>query len=393
MQEIDVIRQARAYLHKHGVDGKEVLDLYTDAHPSLLSDVSLRPFQRFTLAFDTFSVHPDLVGRLKDGETTFAIEAKGTADFVKGIAQAGTYRNGFHLSLFASAGRPSRDFVGLARQHQVGVLAVYSDHVEVLDLPPLHLPQLRHAESIRKQFITADTLTRQFYFNLPTHYLCFAPILRDWEAANNTDKVDAATLEQFTRRVYSVLPQGWTSFRSALSGAEKLGIVRFQDRFISRTFIGRSITQLLPDTAQLEAIHLQITRRGSHQTLASASPESGAVLRTLLYADPVAKFIIDVLNDVGRDQPLTMRSLVLLCAERDKAITPLIFFNPEKIDEITDDRGHLAWHRIQSHHFRGTTFMQYKSILKHAGIIKPHRLGGVSAKAYDPDADIWELMD
>jgi hypothetical protein len=36
--------------------------------------------------------------------------------------------------------------------------------------------------------------------------------------------------------------------------------------------------------------------------------------------------------------------------------------------------------------------MQYKSILKHAGFIKPHRLGGASVKDYDPDADLWELM-
>jgi hypothetical protein len=35
--------------------------------------------------------------------------------------------------------------------------------------------------------------------------------------------------------------------------------------------------------------------------------------------------------------------------------------------------------------------MQYKSILKHAGIIKAHRLGGSSAKKYDPDKDIWEM--
>ncbi len=87
-----------------------------------------------------------------------------------------------------------------------------------------------------------------------------------------------------------------------------------------------------------------------------------------------------------------MHNLVLFSAERDKAITPLIFFNPEMIAEITDDHGQLAWYRIQPHHFRSTTFMQYKSILKHAGIIKPHRLGGISAKSYNPDNDIWELM-
>jgi hypothetical protein len=58
--------------------GKQVTDLYTDAHPSLLIDAKLEPFQRFTLQFDSFAIHPDLVGRLDDGGTTFAVEAKGT---------------------------------------------------------------------------------------------------------------------------------------------------------------------------------------------------------------------------------------------------------------------------------------------------------------------------
>jgi hypothetical protein len=170
VQEIEVIRSARTFLHQHGLQGKKVLNLYTDAHPSLLTEREIRPFQRFTLAFDTFSMHPDLVGRLNDGETTFAIEAKGTSDLLKGIAQAEVYRNGFHLAIFASAGQPSRDLVNLARQRDIGVLAVYPERVEVVDLPPLHLPQLRHARSIQKQFVTSDTLNRQFYFNLPTHY-------------------------------------------------------------------------------------------------------------------------------------------------------------------------------------------------------------------------------
>ena len=82
MQEIEVIRSARSFLHQHGLQGKKALNLYTDAHPSLLTELSLRSFQRFTLAFDTFSIHPDLVGRLNDGETTFAIEAKGTGDLL-----------------------------------------------------------------------------------------------------------------------------------------------------------------------------------------------------------------------------------------------------------------------------------------------------------------------
>lgn len=58
---------------------------------------------------------------------------------------------------------------------------------------------------------------------------------------------------------------------------------------------------------------------------------------------------------------------------------------------ITGDDGQSLWHKVQPGHFRSTTFFQYKSILKHAGIIKAERLGGSSTKGYDPDQDRWEL--
>jgi hypothetical protein len=148
---------------------------------------------------------------------------------------------------------------------------------------------------------------------------------------------------------------------------------------------------LLADGATLTTLHQQLTT-GPQQTLARLSPAAAAVLRTLLYADPVAQFLIDLLGEVSAGQPLSLRALVLLSAERNRSITPLIFFNPEVVATITNDQGQLIWQRIQPSHYRSTTFMQYKSILKHAGIIKPHRSGGSSAKTYDPDSDLWELL-
>jgi hypothetical protein len=50
-----------------------------------------------------------------------------------------------------------------------------------------------------------------------------------------------------------------------------------------------------------------------------------------------------------------------------------------------------VWQRIAPQHYRSTTFFQYKSILKHAGVLAPHTLGGTSTRSYDPDADLWEL--
>jgi hypothetical protein len=372
-----------------GLCGRRVLDLYTEAHPTLTRDQALAPFQRFTLAFEGFSVHPDLVGRLDDGETTFAVEAKGEEDHLRGIAQADLYRAGFHLALFVSAGVPSRDLVDLARQRGVGVLAVTDGRVEVIDLPPRHMPQLRHAEGVRRQFTASSTLNRQFTFNLPTHYLCFVPVLAAWSKQHDAPWADLQELEPFTREQYPVLPG---AFRSALAGAEKLGLVRVRGQQAQLTFVGFSVVPLLPDGATLAEIHRRIAARGKGLTLASAHPASAAVLRCLLYDDPVARFIIDVLTDVGPNVQLPLPTLVRKAAERDRMLAPVIFFKPEAVAEITDNQGQLVWERIQPEHYRSTTFFQYKSVLKHAGVLASHALGGSSARDYCPDADIWELL-
>jgi hypothetical protein len=70
----------------------------------------------------------------------------------------------------------------------------------------------------------------------------------------------------------------------------------------------------------------------------------------------------------------------------------VIFFNPEMVPEITDDQGRLVWERIRPEHYRSTTFYQYKSVLKHAGVLAPHALGSASVRDYRPDADLWELV-
>jgi len=240
VKEIEVIRRTKSFLKADGLCGRRVLDLYVDAHPALTGDRSLEPFQRFTLAFDGFAAHPDLAGRLDDGETTFSVEAKGDDDLLHGIAQADLYRAGFHLALFACAGVPSPDLVTIARQPGVGVLAVTPGGVRVIDLPPAHLPGLRHAHGVRKQFGTGGALSRQFAFNLPTHYLCFVPVLAGWAGRHGTPSgdVDLGELEASARQAYPVLPEG--GFRSALAGAEKLGLVRVQGRHGSPSSAGRS---------------------------------------------------------------------------------------------------------------------------------------------------------
>lgn len=389
MQEIDVLRATRRFLQQDGLLGTTLLDLFTDAHPTLLRAADLRPFQRFTLEFEGFVVHPDLVGRLADGESLVAVEAKGHGDLLRGIAQAELYRRGFHLVLLACAGRPPQELLIMARQRAVGVLAVLPDRVELLDLPPAHMPQLHHAKHIRRQLTLNTALVSPFSFNLPTHYLAMAPVLQTWAQERGTGWAPLHELDAVARSHYTVLPRGITSLRSALRGAAKLGMVALQADRAQLTFTGRTVAALLPAAPELARLHAALDTGHRGVTLAMIHPQVGAVLRLLLNADPIAQLLIDTLQT--SDTPLSMRSLVLLSAERDRALTPVAFFKPEAVAALVGDDGQILWHKVQPQHFRSTTFFQYKSVLKHAGILVPHALGGSSAKSYHPDADLWEL--
>ena len=385
MQEIDVVRQTKSFLQRHGLLGKHVVDLYTDAHPSLLGDAKLAPFQRFTLQFDSFATHPDVVGRLDDGGTIFAVEAKGTDDWLKGIAQADTYRQGFHASMLAVAGTPSGDMVSFAKQRGIGIIVVRAQGVEMLEQPPVHLPQFDLAESIRKQFAASNTLLRQFYYNFPTHYLACAVCLKIWEQRLGTASALIQELEPFVQILYPAMPQG---FRFALRGAEKLGLVQMNGNAVELTRLGRTCTGLLPTPQELAVLH----QAAKTQPLAELSPQTGAVLRILLDREPITKFITDVLARVGRHQPISMPVLVEHASRIDKTLTPVVFFFPKVIDELTNDQGFIVWRKVQAQHYRTTIYMQYKRILTHAGLIKDHGLAGTSSKHYRPEADMWELM-
>jgi hypothetical protein len=66
----------------------------------------------------------------------------------------------------------------------------------------------------------------------------------------------------------------------------------------------------------------------------------------------------------------------------------VVFSVPEKFDAITDRKGKIKWGRVEAEHFRLTTSYQYKSVLKHAGVVEDTGLGG----GKDLQEDIWARM-
>lgn len=385
MQEIEVIRQTRAFLQRQGLFGKPILDLYTDAHPALIADRGLEPFQRFRVQFDAFAVHPDLVGRLADGQTMFAVEAKGKDDWLKGIAQADTYRQGFHAVALATAGIPSPDMRLFARQRGLGIIAVQPSRVDLIEAPILHLPRFEYAEAVRRQFSAGTTLRTQFYYNLPTHYLACAIALAEWEQQHGAISVEVALFEPFVRSCYPAMPR---DFKPALRGAEKLGLLLIQGQHLRLSALGRTCAALLPTATEMNRLHQEAKQR----PLAQLNPHVAAVLRILLFNEPIAGFINQTLAQIGPQQVIPMPALVETAARLDKVLAPSIFFFPHTAAELIDDQGFIVWRKVLPEHYRTSIYMQYKQIMMHAGIIADHGIGATSSKRYQPERDRWELL-
>lgn len=385
MNEIDVIQHTRSFLQRQGLLNRRVTDLYTDAHPALLGVAQLEPFQRFHVPFDTFTTHPDLVGRLDDGETTFAVEAKGANDWIKGIAQADTYRQGFHAALLAVPGTPSADLVGFARQRGLGIIAVRPQQTVVLETPPVHLPRLTLAASIQRQFSAGATLTTQFGYNFPTHYLACAVCLSRWEQQFSTTPAPIEQFIPFVRQLYPTLPR---DSRPALRGAAKLGLLQISGKAVELTRLGRTCSALLPPPDDLAHLHQQALK----QPLTDLAPQTGAVLRILLDREPIAAFLTQVLGRIGFAQPTPMPVLVEQASRLDKALTPTVFFFPHVVADLVDDQGFIVWRKVAAQHYRTSIYMQYKRILTHAGVIRDHGLSGTSSQHYQPERDLWELI-
>ncbi len=383
MNEPNVLLKTHRFLrHVEGLWGQRVTRLYTDAHNTLLPYKVLAPFQRFTLEVGDFVVHPDLVGQLSDGETVFAIEAKGEIDLLKGLAQAEMYQTGFHFAFLAADAAALREgLIAFARRKNVGILAVGED-VTVVHLPDAHMPLLTTFRAIARQMDgviqIADSET--FTYNIPTHYLAWAIALRPGIAYSVTALPDQVANYP--------MPKDW---RHALSGAQKLGLVQIQGDVSRLTPVGEAVRDILPDSlAEWSQVHQKVGARGQGIPLADYLPAAAAALKLLLLRDPIVRLVIEGLMTFP-GQASNFAELAIACDALDHAQAPIFFLKPEAAVRLMDERGIFQWHEATGGDYRSTTFYQYKSILKHAGILAPTKLGGATAKGYNPLQDIWAL--
>jgi hypothetical protein len=384
MNELAVIQKVHHYLQTAVIEQQQISRLYTDAHHTLLPDSALKPFQRFSLDLGDMIVHPDLVGQLADGETLLAVEAKGSDNLLTGLAQAELYQQGFHITFLAAAASAwTTTLTDWGQKKNVSLLSVH-DTVTCLHWPQPQMPRRDPYQFITRQLDTVIQVTagQTFTFNMPTHYLVWAIVL-----------------EAGTRYPLSNLPPLLADYpapkdwRRALSGAQKLGLVSIEGDIARLTPTGQAAKDILPASLEMWAnIHRTIaTRTGpTSPTLHQCHPASAAILRLLLLQDPLVRLLITGLRQFP-DLTANFFQLAQICDALDHARTPIFFLKPESVAAYTDEKGRIAWLHLPGDAFRSTSFYQYKSILKHAGIVKPTSLGGSSSQTYDPQRDIWAL--
>jgi hypothetical protein len=380
--EVEVLLRTHRFLREEGLGQRAVSRLFTDAHHTLLPHRALAPFQRFSLTLGDVVAHPDLVGQLDDGETLVAVEAKGSTDLLRGLAQAEWYQQGFHLAFFAAEATALGDpMVNFARRKNVGVVPV-GDEVRVAHLPAAQLPLREAARPIADQFETVVQLIspQAFVYNLPTHYLAWAIALAP-EAVYRRDELPAYVMDY-------PMPANW---RAALGGAQKLGLVAVHGPEVGLTPAGAAVRELLPpDLAMWAAIHRQIASRGGGISLQQVAPQAAAALRLLLLQDPLVRLVIEGLRQHPGGKA-DFAQLARTCDRLEHARAPVLFLQPAAIERLADARSAIAWERAGGADYRSTTYSQYKSILKHAGILTNTGLGGSSSRAYDPSRDLWLL--
>lgn len=384
LTETEVLLKTHHFLKSGHLANQAISRLYTDAHPTLIDHKLLDPFQRFTLDLGDFVLHPDLVGQLADGETLFAVEAKGSdrTDLIKGLAQAEMYQVGFHYSfLAAGASSLTNSHVQFARRKNLGIIAV-SDTVNLIHMPEAQMPLREAFRFVARQMETVIQVSTgdTFYYNAPTHYLVWAILLKP----NITYSLNCPPDELVG---YPVMPEGW---ELALRGAQKLKLVRISGREFTLTLVGEAIKTVLPDSLNIwTKTHQKAGARGTRRTLAEENPQAAAILRLLLFDDPMVRLIVEGLQRSGK--PVNFAELAKICDSLDHARSPIIFLNPKSAAKLIDDRGYVCWDVLENEDFRGTTFYQLKSVLRHSGILSKRPLGTPSAKDYNFAKDIWEL--
>lgn len=157
------------------------------------------------------------------------------------------------------------------------------------------------------------------------------------------------------------------------------------------TEAGGAVKDVLPTSlAEWAEVHRRLASARGKQLLHQLNARAGGVLRLLLLQDAVVKLILEGLNRMpGRRA--TFDRLAASCAAIDAPRAAIFFLKPEAAAARAGSNGHVDWARIEAEDYRSTSFFQFKSVLRHGGVLANTKLGGSSGARYRPECDIWVL--
>ncbi|SEH04247.1 hypothetical protein [Candidatus Venteria ishoeyi] len=253
--------------------------------------------------------------------------------------------------------------------------------MKVLNFPSAKMPLHAVFRQISKQIDTTIQVTEHqtFLYNVPTHYLV-------WVAALSANKIYTMDELPFLLRDYP-MPK---DLRGALRGAKNLGLLHISGQDVSLTETGKTAQNIIPvDLSRWTQIHLIVKQRNA-PTLAEYEPVAAEFLKLLLLKSPIVNMLIEALNSLP-EKAVTFDKLAQTCDTLDHIRTVVFFFNPETVPLFSTEDGEIIWSKVDPAYYRSTTYLQYKSILKHAGILIATALGGSTSKNYMPEKDIWTL--
>ena len=370
--EAEVVHTLKQHLLLNGLREGGVSEIVVDSDGSYRSSryaKSLEPMAPIRIE----GWRPDLLCSVRYTSHTliaaFEVKARLT-DWLKGLAQARTYRSGAHNSYLAlpAGGRTSKSILARVKRdaYESGIglmvrgLSGWSE--EVLPSDPQPLPWLLNASaSVLQGMATA----RRLQLNHPLNYLV-VPLLCSLDPAESLD---------------SLLESRWPDLKSrgtrrhAIEGAKALGLIT-HDGLLSPE--GATVADLLLSVGfDLNSPPPKRSR------LADSAPAVAAVARSILLSQSAVRLVIESLS-VPHKHSLRVVELFNEARRRDELLAGALFLNnPERASAAV----------LKAADFNPSTVFKFKQVLWHAGILarKADPSAGGTASSYLPENDLWIL--
>jgi hypothetical protein len=371
--EADIVWSLKQHLQMQGLgrDRWSVSEIAVDSHGSYRQSrysTDLEPM----ISMPIHGCYPDLVCAYQHPceEGLAAFEVKGAFDdWMKGITQARTYREGVHRSYLALPEDKGSRFTVLerdARECGVGVWLLKDKTWEEVIPSAAPRPNISEHRNLSAA-LRGVVLPRRLQLNHPLNYLAVA-----WSRFRSPEG-----------QVMEAMMENWEdlgtpgSRQHAINGARYLGLLTHGD---SLSRLGLTVCDLMQalDFEKAAAIN-------KRNRFCDASPGLAAVTRFVFMQQESTKLIVEALERSG-NYGLNTEELLREAAKINEPLATGLF--------LTDPRD-FEKQSIHSSAFTPSFTFQFKQTLWHSGILSTpsHKTAGKGANVYEHQHDYWKLED